>query len=121
MESFISIFCIGRGIWFPRYTSVNSIERMAQVRSDAAVQWMLFLQCMSSVRVVSSSVRELQQLMGEVERIVEMLEALDRIASSKATEKTATFVCGEGLPRSISSATMCSLISSFDLLVRFSL
>ena len=44
MESFISIVCIGRGIWVPRYTSVNSIQHMAQVRSDAAVQWILFLQ-----------------------------------------------------------------------------
>ena len=92
LESFVGIFCIGRGIWFPTYQALDTVEKIADVRSAVGVQWLLFSQTMNSARAGIDLLRELQQLVGEVERITEMLEILDSISAAKKSEKKATFL-----------------------------
>ena len=91
-EAFVSIFCIGRGIWFPTYDSNDTIDKIADTRSEVAVQWLLFTQTMSSARTAITLLRDMQQLIGNVERITEMMDTLDRVAEAKENEKKAQTV-----------------------------
>ena len=92
-EAFVSIFCIGRGIWFPKELTAGeakTIDSIANTRADVGVQWLLFTQTMSSAKTAITLLRDMQQLIGHVERITEMLETLDRVAEAKKDEKKAS-------------------------------
>ena len=40
-SQFVAIFCIGRGIWYPKYAQLDTIEKLADVRSEVgcACRW----------------------------------------------------------------------------------
>lgn len=51
--------------------------------ADAGVQYVLFNSTMDAARVVVEMVRKLQQLVGQVERVTEMLDLLDKVEQNK--------------------------------------
>jgi ABC-type multidrug transport system fused ATPase/permease subunit len=100
-EAFVSVFCIGRGIWFPATGTGDggsggvTLDQIANTRSDVGVQWLLFTQTMTSARTSITMLRDVQQLIGHVERITEMLETLDRVALAKQNEKKASTITAD--------------------------
>ena len=80
LTQFTSVLVIAPGIWRPRFKGgIATIEQMAVVRADAGVQFVLFNSTMDAARVVVEMVRKLQLLVGQVERVTEMLDLLVRI------------------------------------------
>ena len=68
-EAFVSIFCVGRGIWFPKIaegggTAEVTIDSIADTRADVALQWLLFTQTMTSAKQAITMLRDMQQLIG---------------------------------------------------------
>ena len=94
-EAFVSMFCIGRGVWFPKEGGNDTIEKIADTRADVAVQLLLFNQTMTSFKTAITLLRDMQQLIGNVERITEMLETLDRVAEAKQGEKQMSTVTAD--------------------------
>ena len=88
----VNIVCIGRGIWFPKYAENDSIEKMSDLRADVGTQMMLFERCLFSARTALQLVTELQQLIGHVERVTEMLEMLDTVTKTTAREESKSIV-----------------------------
>jgi ABC-type uncharacterized transport system fused permease/ATPase subunit len=95
LDQFVAIFCIGRGIIYPKYEKIDTIEKMADVRSNVGVQWVLFTNTMQAARIVVEMIRTLQQLVGNVERVTELLELLERVKTTKANELAANVVPGD--------------------------
>lgn len=95
LDQFVAIFCIGRGILYPKYDKVDTIEKMADVRSNVGVQWVLFTNTMAAARIVVEMIRTLQQLAGSVERVTDLLELLERVKKTKAEELAANIVAGD--------------------------
>ena len=71
---------------------MDSVDKMADVRSEVAVQWLLFTQTMGAARTAFTMLRDMQQLIGHVERVTEMLDTLDRVQENKKDEKKANFI-----------------------------
>ena len=97
LDQFVAIFCIGRGILYPAYDSIDSIDKMAEVRSNVGVQWVLFTNTMAAARVVVEMLRTMQQLVGNVERVTDLLELLDRVKTQKAEELSRNIVPGDSI------------------------
>ena len=55
----------GRGVIYPKYEVLDTIEKMSEVRSMVGVQWVLFGNTMSAARITIELIRTLQQLVGE--------------------------------------------------------
>lgn len=82
-------------MWFPKKGANDTIDAIADTRADVAVQLLLFNQTMTSFKTAITLLRDMQQLIGNVERITEMLETLDRVAETKKDEKQASTVTGD--------------------------
>ena len=57
----------------------DTIDKIADVRSGVTQQWLMFTNVMSRARTAITLLRDMQQLIGNVERITGMLDMLDRI------------------------------------------
>ena len=88
----MNILCIGRGIWYPRYEQNDTIEKMSELRGDVGEQMMLFERCLFSARTALQLITELQQLIGHVERVTEMVEMLDAVTKNTASEETKSII-----------------------------
>jgi ATP-binding cassette subfamily D (ALD) protein 3 len=88
MDQLAPIFVITRAIHANNAAGVRleSIDAMAEMRADAGVQWVLFTKCMGAARVMMNTIRVLQQLVGNVERVTELLALLDKVKADKASE-----------------------------------
>ena len=83
LTQFTSILVIAPGIWNPKFKGgVTTIEQMAAVRADAGVQFVLFHATMDAARVVVEMIRKLQLLVGQVERVTELLDLLVSVGLS---------------------------------------
>eukprot|EP01043_Picozoa_sp_COSAG02_P030357 COSAG02_NODE_1933_length_10319_cov_22.624168_12_plen_162_part_00 len=82
-------------MWFPKKGANDTIDKIADTRSDVAVQLLLFNQTMTSFKTAITLLRDMQQLIGNVERITEMLETLDRVAETKEDEKQSSTVTAD--------------------------
>jgi ABC-type uncharacterized transport system fused permease/ATPase subunit len=91
-DALVNILCIGRGIWYPRYEQNDTIEKMSELRGDVGEQMMLFERCLFSARTALQLVTELQQLIGHVERVTEMVEMLDAVTKNTASEETKSII-----------------------------
>jgi ABC-type uncharacterized transport system fused permease/ATPase subunit len=77
LTQFTSVLVIAPGIWNPKFKGgVTTIPQMAAVRADAGVQFVLFNSTMDAARVVVEMIRKLQLLVGQVERVTELLDLL---------------------------------------------
>ena len=94
-EAFVAIFCYGRGVWFPATEANDTIDKIADVRSGVTQQWLMFTNVMSRARTAITLLRDMQQLIGNVERITGMLDMLDRIAEAKSLQKKASTVTAD--------------------------
>jgi hypothetical protein len=97
-EQFVAMLCIGRGVWWPKQDvalQMDTIEKLANLRADVGVQWMLFNQCMAAARQAIDMVHTLQKLVGTVERVTELIELLDHVTSSSSTENEKNFLDDE--------------------------
>ena len=63
---------------FPAFT-VDSVDQMASVRAEIGVQSLLFDSTMQAARQAMELVRELQRLVGEVERVTDLYELLEQV------------------------------------------
>ena len=54
-----------QGVWFPREGGNDTIEKIADTRSDVAVQLLLFNQTMTSFKTAITLLRDMQQLIGK--------------------------------------------------------
>jgi ABC-type uncharacterized transport system fused permease/ATPase subunit len=91
-DALVNILCIGRGIWYPRYEQNDTIEKMSELRGDVGEQMMLFERCLFSARTALQLITELQQLIGHVERVTEMVEMLDAVTKNTASEETKSII-----------------------------
>ena len=57
MDQLTAIFCIGRGILFPMYEKLDTIEKMSEVRSMVGVQWVLFSNTMNAAKITINLIR----------------------------------------------------------------
>jgi ABC-type uncharacterized transport system fused permease/ATPase subunit len=89
------IICIGRGVLFPKFDKVDTIEKMSIVRSDVGVAWVLYSATMESARIVVETVRQMQQLVSEVERVTDLMELLERVKLNKAEELASAVTTGD--------------------------
>eukprot|EP01045_Picozoa_sp_COSAG04_P035661 COSAG04_NODE_8331_length_989_cov_1.031461_1_plen_207_part_10 len=89
------ICIISHGILNPKHSSLDTIEDMMEVRSDVGVLWVLFSRAFQSARTVIDSLRTLQQLVGDVERVTELIELLDKVTEDKKTEASHTIKDGD--------------------------
>ena len=109
------ICIISHGILNPKHSSLDTIEdvsaatpftcsfetskeaaaQMMEVRSDVGVLWVLFSRAFQSARTVIDSLRTLQQLVGDVERVTELIELLDKVTEDKKTEASHTTKDGD--------------------------
>ena len=94
-EAFVAIFCYGRGVWFPATEANDTIDKIADVRSGVTQQWLMFTNVMSRARTAITLLRDMQQLIGNVERITGMLDMLDRIREAKSLQKKASTVTAD--------------------------
>eukprot|EP01047_Picozoa_sp_COSAG01_P034196 COSAG01_NODE_2556_length_7460_cov_14.297786_8_plen_590_part_00 len=97
MSQMTGIVCIGRGILFPRYERVDSIEKMATVRSDVGVAWVLYSSTMEAAKVLVEMIRTLQQLVSEVERVTDLYELLIRVKGEKQSELASSIQSGDAI------------------------
>jgi ABC-type uncharacterized transport system fused permease/ATPase subunit len=97
MQSFSQLFCIGRGMLYPRYEANDTMEKMAEVRADIGVQFVLFSNCMNAARQAMELVRELQHLIGEVERVTDLVDLLEKVDREKRAEMSCSVVDGEAI------------------------
>lgn len=97
MDAFMRIF--GQ-MWpilmFPR-VEVDSVEAMASVRAQIGVQALLFGSAMQSARQGIELVRELQRLVGEVERVTDLYELLEQVNRDKVSELSANILEGDAI------------------------
>jgi ABC-type uncharacterized transport system fused permease/ATPase subunit len=84
-REFVSILCIGRGVWMPKYENIDTIDKMADVRAEVGVQFMLFNNCMGAAMRAINMINDMQRLVGNVERVTELNELLDRVMAAAAT------------------------------------
>jgi hypothetical protein len=54
-----------QGVWFPKEGGNDTIEKIADTRSDVAVQLLLFNQTMTSFKTAITLLRDMQQLIGK--------------------------------------------------------
>ena len=94
---FSTALVIAPGIWFPKYKNIESIEQMADVRAAIGVQWVLFNSAMDAARVVVEMVRKLQMLVGQVERVTEMLDLLEKVHENSREDTSANIADGESI------------------------
>jgi ABC-type uncharacterized transport system fused permease/ATPase subunit len=92
---FVGAFVIAPGCWNPRYEVIDSIDKMAEVRADVGTQWVLFTRVMQAARRAVEMFRKLQELVGEVERVTDLLELLDVMQGAKQEEFEEQFVEGD--------------------------
>eukprot|EP01052_Picozoa_sp_SAG31_P012967 SAG31_NODE_770_length_12217_cov_2.855174_3_plen_256_part_00 len=95
LEQFVSILTLVPSIWRPLYSKVDTIEKMAAVRAEAGVQMVLFNSTLGAAKVAIEMLRKLQRLVGQVERVTELLELLQKVDSMKTNETAAALVDGE--------------------------
>ena len=97
MDAFMRIF--GQ-MWpillFPR-VPVESVEVMASVRAEIGVQALLFDSAMQAARQAMELLRELQRLVGEVERVTDLYELLEQVDRDKVSELSANILEGESI------------------------
>ena len=94
---FSTALVIAPGILFPKYKNIESIEQMADVRAAIGVQWVLFNSAMDAARVVVEMVRKLQMLVGQVERVTEMLDLLEKVHENSREDTSANIADGESI------------------------
>ena len=99
-NQFVAIFCIGGALRGGGSASAaagapDTIDKMADTRAEVGVKFMLFQQTMSAVRTGIDSVQNMQQLLGQVERVTEMIEILKRLSAKKRVQSQANFLAGE--------------------------
>jgi|EP01044_Picomonas_judraskeda_P001455 ABC-type uncharacterized transport system fused permease/ATPase subunit len=96
-NQFVSIVCVGGALRSATVESgaLSTIEKMADVRADVGVKFLLLQQTMSSVRTGLETFQNMQQLLGQVERVTDMIDLLDRLSAEKAALSEANFVHGE--------------------------
>ena len=46
---------------------------LTDIRADVGLQWVMFSQCMGAARVMMNTIRVLQRLVGDVDRVNELL------------------------------------------------
>eukprot|EP01052_Picozoa_sp_SAG31_P011262 SAG31_NODE_634_length_13365_cov_182.161767_9_plen_221_part_00 len=95
MEQMTGIVCIGRGILYPKFARVDSIEKMAIVRSDVGVAWVLYSSTMECARTGIEMFRNMQQLVSETERVTDLQELLATVKRTKAEELSAAVSSGD--------------------------
>jgi hypothetical protein len=52
LQSFSQLFCIGRAMVYPTYDSIDTMEKLTNVRADIDVQFIMFNNCMNAARQV---------------------------------------------------------------------
>jgi hypothetical protein len=57
-------------------------RQMIETRSDVGVQWVLFSKVYDSASKIVESIRTMQRLVGDVERVTELIDCLDTVAST---------------------------------------
>lgn len=97
MDQFTAIFCIGRGILFPMYEKLDTIEKMSTQRSMVGVQWVLFNNTMNAAKITIELIRTLQQLVGNVERVTDLIELLQKVREIKTSELASAVTDGEAI------------------------
>ena len=99
----MSAFCIGRGIVSPQvhYSPEDSpevkLEKMASERSDVELQLLLFQSAMDAAQTAIAIVRELQQVVGTVERVTDFLALLEKVGEKKREELGKSVVSGDSI------------------------
>ena len=99
----MSAFCIGRGIVSPQvhYSLEDSpevkLEKMASERSDVELQLLLFQSAMDAAQTAIAIVRELQQVVGTVERVTDFLALLEKVGEKKREELGKSVVSGDSI------------------------
>eukprot|EP01046_Picozoa_sp_COSAG06_P027110 COSAG06_NODE_2372_length_6990_cov_6.727906_8_plen_87_part_00 len=83
---------------------------MIETRSDVGVQWVLFSKVYDSASKIVESIRTMQRLVGDVERVTELIDCLDTVASTTQLQVRKTHT-----PLSLSlflSLSLSSLLSN---------
>ena len=83
-------------ILFPT-VAVDSVATMASVRAEIGVQALLFDSAMQAARQAMELLRELQRLVGEVERVTDLYELLEQVDREKVTELSANILPGDAI------------------------
>ena len=95
LNSFANLFCIGRAMIYPKFESIDTMEQLTEVRSDIGVQFVLFNSCMQSARQSMELLRQMQQLVGETERITDMVDLLEEVDAQKERDLRDNVVPGD--------------------------
>jgi hypothetical protein len=64
------ICIIGRGILYPKYESIETMDQMIETRSDVGVQWVLFSKAYDSANKIVESVRTMQRVSTQAIQLV---------------------------------------------------
>jgi len=80
-------------------------RQMIETRSDVGVQWVLFSKVYDSASKIVESIRTMQRLVGDVERVTELIDCLDTVASTTQLQ----------VRKHTHTHTHTSLFSSFQL------
>lgn len=97
LDTFVGFFVIAPSIWSPKFASIDTIDQMATVRADVGTQMVLFTSTMGAARVVLEMVRKLQMLVGQVERVTEMLDLLAKVHRDKKAAAAESIVSGDSI------------------------
>jgi ABC-type multidrug transport system fused ATPase/permease subunit len=116
LNSFANLFCIGRAMIYPKFESIDTMEQLTEVRSDIGVQFVLFNSwcarryrravaawsnrvclpgSMQSARQSMELLRQMQQLVGETERITDMVDLLEEVDAQKERDLRDNVVPGD--------------------------
>ena len=107
LDQFVSVFVIAPSIWRPKFEGgIESIEQMAAVRADVGVQMVLFTSTMGAARIVLEMVRKLQQMVGQVERVTEMLDLLNKVHKQKKAAAAESIIEGDSIK--FEDVTICT-------------
>eukprot|EP01047_Picozoa_sp_COSAG01_P022849 COSAG01_NODE_1372_length_10545_cov_12.262876_6_plen_228_part_00 len=97
----MSAFCIGRGIISPQFhylpddTPEVKLRTMADERSDVETQLLLFSSAMDAARTAIAIIRDLQQVVGTVERVTDFIALLERVGKNKRAQLGESVVNGD--------------------------
>eukprot|EP01049_Picozoa_sp_SAG25_P007727 SAG25_NODE_648_length_6205_cov_2.314609_6_plen_338_part_00 len=93
---FVPAMTIAPGVFGrPKFEALDSIEKMQEVRAEVGVQWLLLTRTMEASRRVVEIVRKLEELVGQVSRVTELMQLLESVEAAKADEYTQNFQDGD--------------------------
>jgi ABC-type uncharacterized transport system fused permease/ATPase subunit len=92
---FVPAMAIAPGVWFPKHGTIDTIDKMKEVRADVGVQWLLLNRTMEASSRVVEIVRKLEELVGQVSRVTDLMELLDSVQEFKQGEYAKNFCDGD--------------------------